>query len=461
MDGVTIYWDIDHCAVPQGKRGFEVATALKDYARNLGVLRNIYALGNVRKMGEELREDLLQCGVLFHEVVPEKTEMALMVEFLKFTCDNSPPHHLIVVCGDRDLSSGLNVLVFRGYEVTLIHPNGVSPILISSASRELEWNSFLGIEFGSPFFFSTDPFHFPSLRVNDESGRRFSVASLSDDIEEIHIADEESILRSEEVLQFIWSCVKDEGKGKLMISNIGQHLRERRKDLWDYIASTGGFTQFLHNHGHLFHIETNHNGFKEIYWTQGIDPPEYGKLKDYIMRALKALREDFLKPTESSLLKALTAVFKFNNEFMTDHQWKDILEILHHDPDIVVIGPPGISFYPKGDVFLGVDPNCPSKTDFTDATWNELKIFLGSIHPKQTKNGRYGFAIFLKHHGPESIKKMPLGLLMAMVQLATARSLLKFNGNFCCTVGSTGSAKQMKGVREKQSEDPRPTAGVV
>jgi len=147
---VTVFWDIENCAVPSDIRGFQVVTAMRKFVgKRQGILKNINAFGNLNQIRQELRAELQQSGVLLHDVPPGKpsaADMALMVEFLKLVADHRPPHHVVLVSGDRDFSNVLNVLVFRGYEVTLIHLSNASEILIRAATVAIEWRSFLSGE---------------------------------------------------------------------------------------------------------------------------------------------------------------------------------------------------------------------------------------------------------------------------------------------------------------------------
>jgi len=147
---VTVFWDIENCAVPSDIRGFHVVTAMRKFVgKRQGILKNINAFGNLNQIRQELRAELQQSGVLLHDVPPGKTsaaDMALMVEFLKLVADHRPPHHVVLVSGDRDFSNVLNVLVFRGYEVTLIHLSNASEILKRAATEAIEWRTFLNGE---------------------------------------------------------------------------------------------------------------------------------------------------------------------------------------------------------------------------------------------------------------------------------------------------------------------------
>eukprot|EP01113_Clastostelium_recurvatum_P022384 TRINITY_DN2669_c0_g1_i2.p1 TRINITY_DN2669_c0_g1~~TRINITY_DN2669_c0_g1_i2.p1 ORF type:complete len:922 (+),score=223.04 TRINITY_DN2669_c0_g1_i2:122-2887(+) len=143
---VTVFWDIENCGVPRNVRGTTVVSAIRKLSLRHGLLRNISAVGNLKSIKEELRIELQGSAVLMHDVPsgkPSAADIAILVELLKLVCDSKPPHKIILISGDRDFSNVLNVLVFRGYEVILIHLPQVSDILKSAATQSIEWNAFL------------------------------------------------------------------------------------------------------------------------------------------------------------------------------------------------------------------------------------------------------------------------------------------------------------------------------
>eukprot|EP00027_Filamoeba_sp_ATCC50430_P009244 CAMPEP_0168551020 /NCGR_PEP_ID=MMETSP0413-20121227/5947_1 /TAXON_ID=136452 /ORGANISM="Filamoeba nolandi, Strain NC-AS-23-1" /LENGTH=207 /DNA_ID=CAMNT_0008581513 /DNA_START=87 /DNA_END=707 /DNA_ORIENTATION=- len=143
---VTIYWDIENCSVPNNLRAYEVVVAIRNYGASIGVVRNISCFANLMNLNINFRNDLQLSGVLLVDVPsgkPQASDMAFLVEFLKLACDCPPPHHIILISGDRDFSTVLHVLSMRGYQVTLIHSSNALPVLKSAANVAIEWRKFL------------------------------------------------------------------------------------------------------------------------------------------------------------------------------------------------------------------------------------------------------------------------------------------------------------------------------
>ena len=69
--------------------------------------------------------------------------------------------------------------------------------------------------------------------------------------------------------------------------------------------------------------------------------------------------------------------------------------------------------------------------------WDALAQFIKDTHPIK-KQGRYGMACFLKEKGPNTIKKLKLGQITELVQLAIDKSWMKHHKGFVETTdGST------------------------
>lgn len=90
----------------------------------------------------------------------------------------------------------------------------------------------------------------------------------------------------------------------------------------------------------------------------------------------------------------------------------------------------------SADKFRGVDPNTPSGV-YGDEVWDALAQFIKDIHPIK-KQGRYGMACFIKEKGPNTIKKLKLGQITELVQLAIDKSWMKHHKGFVET--TDGSA---------------------
>lgn len=72
---------------------------------------------------EDLRADMQESGVLLHDVTRKanSSDLAILVEILKLVIDNKPPHCIVLISGDRDFANVLSTLIFRKYQVYLVH----------------------------------------------------------------------------------------------------------------------------------------------------------------------------------------------------------------------------------------------------------------------------------------------------------------------------------------------------
>eukprot|EP01133_Synstelium_polycarpum_P017471 gene17471-20846_t len=146
---VNVFWDLENCAVPSYMKGIHVVNAIRSFALQRGVLKNISAFANLKLIKDELRSNLQECGVLLHDVSRNKSnasDIAILVEILKLVIDNKPPHCIVLISGDRDFSNVLNTLTFRRYQVFLIHSTHASDVLKYSATAAYEWFSLLKAE---------------------------------------------------------------------------------------------------------------------------------------------------------------------------------------------------------------------------------------------------------------------------------------------------------------------------
>eukprot|EP01116_Phalansterium_solitarium_P017951 TRINITY_DN4578_c0_g1_i8.p1 TRINITY_DN4578_c0_g1~~TRINITY_DN4578_c0_g1_i8.p1 ORF type:complete len:689 (+),score=174.46 TRINITY_DN4578_c0_g1_i8:102-2168(+) len=141
---VTVLWDIENCPVPPDSSGMTVVSTLRSFALRHGYLKTVSAIGTLQNIPDEVRAQLQSSGVSLHDVPPgSSTDVAILVELLKLVADNRPPHTIVLISGDRDFSNVLNVLVFRRYEVVLIHLPQASEVLKGAAKSAYEWASFL------------------------------------------------------------------------------------------------------------------------------------------------------------------------------------------------------------------------------------------------------------------------------------------------------------------------------
>lgn len=169
---------------------------------------------------------------------------------------------------------------------------------------------------------------------------------------------------------------------------------------------------------------------------------------------MKTLKKDCFKPTERVVQLRLKSLLSRQN-MEVNYPWSEIWNMLSKDSKYVVTGnPPNRVIYMSNDIYGGIDPNEP-QTKFSDSMWNTLKDFLREIHPTK-KQGRYGFAEFLKDKGPATIRNEPLGLVTELVQVAIVKNLLKSTSGYVCTIGPTSdmpSSERLDKILSKKEQD--------
>jgi hypothetical protein len=152
VDNVTLNYN-QNCAVPSNMKGVQVVNAIRHFALQRGILKNMSAFANLKLIRvcilfiriyfsvlsshpyfllanilcmlaqEELRDDIRESGVLLHDVTRKanSSDLAILVELLKLVIDNKPPHCIILISGDRDFANVISTLTARKYQVSLIH----------------------------------------------------------------------------------------------------------------------------------------------------------------------------------------------------------------------------------------------------------------------------------------------------------------------------------------------------
>lgn len=387
---VTIYWDIENCSVPNNMRAYEVVVAIRNYGSSIGVVRNISCFANLMNLSTNFRNDLQLSGVLLVDVPsgkPQASDMAFLVEFLKLACDCPPPHHIILISGDRDFSTVLHVLSMRGYQVTLIHSSNALPVLKSAANVAIEWRKFL-----SDFSSST---------------------SKLPDVVDNAVHPPENNGNNQHATQ---DSAKKKKKKATKPETPPQPSPAKPKSTAPPKKVTPDTT-------------------KSIF--------ESGKFMELMKKVMKTCKRDYFLPTESAVQGTLRRLLVTTlHAELTPSLWNEALNRMMTDSTFSISGTaPHRIIYMGNDKFRGVDPNSPSGV-YGEEVWDALAQFIKEVHPIK-KQGRYGMACFIKEKGPSTIKKLKLGQITELVQLAIDKLWMKHHKGFVETTDGSSIHSQI------------------
>lgn len=419
---VNVFWDIENCAVPTTMKGVQVVNAIRSFALQRGILKNISAFANLKLIRDDLRADLQESGVLLHDVTRKanSSDLAILVEILKLVIDNKPPHCIVLISGDRDFANILSTLTFRKYQVYLIHSPQASEVLRNAATDAYEWTQLL--KRGGDTNANGNPQQPPpsSLPVSSVVSASLSLSTPYD--------------KFQPLLDFL----AQKGKPQVEFSELGNLIPFAKfgyPKLKEYIfdAQNAGLVKCGANknihwvslclngiNGHNGHIPPPPPGMNGS--TPPRVPTDRKQVVKYLLTALESLKKDYFKPTEGTLQKRV----KQMSLPLQKIDWEEIICIAKAHFFSIEGEKPNRTIYPPTGPFDGVDPSHPSSDKFSPALWKSLQSFLASVHPV-VKVGRYGFAVFLKEEGPLEIREMPLGTITELVQLSLHRHLLKYH----------------------------------
>ncbi|KAJ3247507.1 hypothetical protein HDU77_008541 [Chytriomyces hyalinus] len=167
-------WDIESCPIPSGIPGSVVVQRLNELLlQRKQICTGLTAVARSEYLSLHLRSELDSGGVAVLGVNPSTVDIALVNEIMKDIFFRRPPHSIILIGGDRDLSSVIHFLETVKYSVTLIHNQNVLPHRCKDA---FPWTSFLSLgrrEILSSTLMGTRGNSFPDIRSLElASGRR-------------------------------------------------------------------------------------------------------------------------------------------------------------------------------------------------------------------------------------------------------------------------------------------------
>lgn len=464
---VNVFWDIENCAVPTTMKGVQVVNAIRSFALQRGILKNISAFANLKLIKDDLRADLQESGVLLHDVTRKanSSDLAILVEILKLVIDNKPPHCIVLISGDRDFANVLSTLTFRKYQVYLIHSLQASEVLKNAATEAFEWSQLL--KRGGDTSIPGMPSQQQQQQQQQQQGASMNPFSP---VGSSSYALPAPYDKFQPLLEFL----AQKGKPQVEFSELGNLIPFTKygyPKLKDYIfdAQSAGLVKcganknihwvaLAHANGHSTpNMQMNSNGppsaslvpttsttaiTRTLSLGDGLaitppynslaartPPTDRKQVVKHLLAALESLKKDYFKPTESTLQKRV----KQMNLPLQKLDWEEIINIAKSHFFIVEGEKPNRTIFPPAGPFDGVDPSHPNADKFPPTIWRTLAQFFLSVHPV-VRVGRYGFAVYLKEEGPPEVREMPLGSITELVQLALHKQLLKYHKTQVSTI---------------------------
>jgi uncharacterized LabA/DUF88 family protein len=114
---------------------------LRTYWKDKGEISDFWCFGSKKFFYRELRESLKAEGILLKDTTLRKSNanIAIIVEITKLIATYKPPHTIVLITGDQDLSAVLNFLVGHRYTVVLISSQTTHQLI---PSESLSWQDF-------------------------------------------------------------------------------------------------------------------------------------------------------------------------------------------------------------------------------------------------------------------------------------------------------------------------------
>jgi hypothetical protein len=470
---VNVFWDIENCAVPSGMKGVHVVHAIRQFALQRGILKNISAFANFKLLKEKLRADMQESGVVLHDIVTSKansSDLAILVEILKVVIDHKPPHCIILISGDRDFANVISTLTFRKYKVVLIYSPQASGVLRNTATESVSWNELLK-RGGKPFNPSEVPFVQPGpftdrfqplvKILSSFGGYQVKWTDLGNIVpydklgypklsHYLFAAEEAGLVKCGTTNNMPWVSMVNGTTPtqmppllsitkKLSVSP-GLSPAYRSPSPVHILAPPAMSTASMN-------LATNNTGLSSLgngiplvpsfTSTSTYRPPNVDRnlVVTQLQAAIDSLKKDYFKPTETTLQKRIR---ELNLPLPISLDWEDIVDIAKTHYFSVEGEKPNRTIFPPQGSFEGADPNHP-RDNYPYAWWKAVHQFLIDVHPT-AQTGRYGFAVYLKEKGPPEVRDMPLGIITEVVQMALDRQLLVYNKkkSLVSTVGNLG-----------------------
>jgi len=442
----TVYWDLETCPVPAELKGYQIVTSIKKFvSQSDSNLNGIYAFGNINQttLTLELQSELQQCGVEFHDT-KSGVGMALLIELLKFACDNIPPYKIVLMTGNGSLATAVETLTNRGYQVHLVHTTDAPDTLTSRSTFNLEWKRFLSrySPIGAHLYTAPTSASAELLSSTESSFRSDTYRTFGDSkhgffSESVRPVVDTTTRTSPPSDGF--NGFHDPFKSFInetqRVNDTPYRSNEpyRAQNDWSRVVSKAP-ERVISNEN----LRTNENmrrPYDRVFQTENSKTTD-SEASALLKEVLQTLKKEMFRPTEKTIEASLKRNLVNQGRALTSEMWDRIMTVAARSHEFKVMGmKPKRVIYEARDMYGGIDPIYPPKVDFDAAIWADFKNFLNSRHPL-SKNGRYRFAEYLRKKGPVSIQELPLARIAQLVEVAIVRKILCFKGGVICSVAS-------------------------
>ncbi|KAL5973582.1 hypothetical protein ACLOJK_030235 [Asimina triloba] len=145
---VSVWWDIENCAVPNGVSVYKVPQGITAALRANGIKGpvSITAFGDMTQLARSNQEALASTGICLTHVPhsgKNSADRSLLVDLVYWASQNPPPAHIFLISGDRDFANVLHRLRMNNYNILLASIT-ISPGVLNSAATVMwQWHELL------------------------------------------------------------------------------------------------------------------------------------------------------------------------------------------------------------------------------------------------------------------------------------------------------------------------------
>jgi uncharacterized LabA/DUF88 family protein len=489
---IAVFWDIENCAPPKTMTGTSVRDMLVTELHKYGPIKQVSAYAELEKFPSKLRVELQRSGIHLIDTPKTRREKdvadhMIITDMFVFAMENSPPQTIVLISGDIDYAYSLATLRMRGYKVILIIPpvgahrilreqtdviyewaemmkaeretidheiastvlkyehlmsalddlarNGVERPNISQIEEQLDskypdWSSSSG--FNDTASYVADATENGWVGCTNSDGEKVYYV-ISGDAEEMEdIEDEE---RRYEPLLSVLRQAKKRGNPEPEMAQVGILLRSVMKNpleqlgvsqLLEYVkeAEEAGLVS-IRRDGLQYYVS-----IVEDDKTPVVTSKEDEGILNLLVSALASLRKDEMMPTGKAVIGRMRELHPGWNLFKSS--MKDIPTLINRAKElrgiIVEARPPNYLIFPAEGKYEFVDTTDVKTDPFNENHWNALKGFLQE-NSDIAAQGRYGLAARLKKEKIPGLKKLSLGKLTLLVQLAINKGWLEIKWN--------------------------------
>ncbi|CAA3028749.1 meiosis arrest female 1-like [Olea europaea subsp. europaea] len=130
---ITIFWDIENCAVPKYVRPEDIAgnirKSLQAHPKINGAVVAFSAYGDFSVISERVRKGCHTTSIKLVDVPNGRKDVAdkaILVDMFLFALDNREPCSIMLISGAIDFAPALHILGQCGYTIIVVIPSGVN-----------------------------------------------------------------------------------------------------------------------------------------------------------------------------------------------------------------------------------------------------------------------------------------------------------------------------------------------